>query len=82
MEELNSIHGLIACLCFISSVLQQQVAIQRGPPLFIEEVAQAKRCDGGVLKVEQPGGPLAVDELNSIPGLIACLCFISSVLQQ
>ena len=25
-------------------------------------VAQAKRSDGGVLKVEQPGGPLAVEE--------------------
>ena len=30
--------------------------------MFIEEVAQAKRSDGGVLKVEQPGGPLAVEE--------------------
>ena len=35
---------------------------QQSPPLFIEEVAQAKRSDGGVLKVEQPGGPLAVEE--------------------
>ena len=34
------------------------------PPLFIEEVAQAKRSDGGVLKVEQPGGPLAVEEFK------------------
>ena len=25
-------------------------------------MAQAKRSDGGVLKVEQPGGPLAVEE--------------------
>ena len=30
--------------------------------IIIEEVAQAKRSDGGVLKVEQPGGPLAVEE--------------------
>ena len=30
--------------------------------MFIEEVAQAKRSDGGVLKVEQPGVPLAVEE--------------------
>ena len=29
--------------------------------IIIEEVAQAKRSDGGVLKVEQPEGPLAVD---------------------
>jgi len=28
-------------------------------------VAQAKRCDGGVLKVEQPEGPLAVEESES-----------------
>ena len=38
--------------------------------------------DSSPWKVEQPGGPLAVEELNSIYGLIACLCFISSVLQQ
>ena len=25
-------------------------------------MAQAKRSDGGVLKVEQPGGPLAVED--------------------
>ena len=30
--------------------------------IIIEEVAQAKRSDGGVLKVEQPGEPLAVEE--------------------
>ena len=29
-------------------------------------VAQAKRSDGGVLKVEQPGGPLAVEEFDRI----------------
>ena len=29
-------------------------------------VAQAKRSDGGVLKVEQPGGPLAMEEFDRI----------------
>ena len=32
--------------------------------IIIEEVAQAKRSDGGVLKVEQPGGPLAVEDFQ------------------
>ena len=34
--------------------------------IIIEEVAQAKRSDGGVLKVEQPGGPLAMEEFDRI----------------
>ena len=46
------------------------------PPLFIEEVAQAKRSDGGVLKVEQPGGPLAV-ELNLYYVVKSSVCEIS-----
>ena len=36
---------------------------EKTPSLEQEEVAQAKRSDGGVLKVEQPGEPLAVEEL-------------------
>jgi len=39
-------------------------------------VAQAKRSDGGVLKVEQPGGPLAVEEfIKGAP----CLSLMSAV---
>jgi len=40
-------------------------------------VAQAKRSDGGVLKVEQPGGPLAVEEFikgeNSFESLMGAI---------
>ena len=45
--------------------------------IIIEEVAQAKRSDGGVLKVEQPGGPLAVEEFikgdNSFGSLMGAI---------
>ena len=45
--------------------------------IIIEEVAQAKRSDGGVLKVEQPGVPLAVEEFikgdNSFGSLVGAI---------